>query len=166
MLRLVFPKVLFSVLFFSASTPPLLLLLLPLSLFLSSNLLMTHNITFLFPHPISSVKSIVLKIVSLPGTVITPFPSIPINLTLFFLEPGKALILSRTSPRSTSRAWFFQWQATSGYSVSHSTIACRWSSTWTKSVTHTFTTYVHCDIFDQPSPSAMQTSLPTHLVPP
>jgi len=64
MLPLVFPK--FSVLFFSASTPPLLPLLLPLSLFLSSNLQMTHNFTFLFPHPISSVKSIILKIFSLP----------------------------------------------------------------------------------------------------
>jgi len=40
------------------------------------------------------------------------------------------------------------------------TIACRWTNTWTKSVARAFTTYVHCDIFDQPSPSAMPTWLP------
>jgi len=54
--------------------------------------------------PISSFKSIVLKIVSLPctpGAVITPFLSILINLTLFSSEPGNALILSRMSPWST-----------------------------------------------------------------
>jgi len=65
------------------------------------------QLTFLFPHPISSVESIVLKIVSLPctpGAVITPFPSNLINLTLFSSEPGNALILSQTSPRSTLRA--------------------------------------------------------------
>jgi len=38
--------------------------------------------------------------------------------------------------------------------------ACRWTSMWTKSVAHVFTTYVHCDIFDQPSLSAMPTWLP------
>jgi len=62
------------------------------SLFLSSNLLITHNFKFLLPHPISLVNSIVLKFVSLsctPGAVITPFPSILINLTLFSLEPGQ-----------------------------------------------------------------------------
>jgi len=31
---------------------------------------------------------------------------------------------------------------------------------WTKSVVRAFTTYVHCNIFDQPSPSAMPTWLP------
>jgi len=110
----------------------LLSLLLPLSLFLSNNLMMTHNFTILFPHPISSLKSIVLKIVSLPctpGAVITQFPSILINLTMFSSEPHNALILSQTSPRSTLRAWLFQWRTTSGYSASHLTIACRWTST-------------------------------------
>jgi len=105
-------------------------------MFLGNNLLMTHNFTFLFPHPISSVKSIVLKIVSLPympGAVITPFPSILINLTLFSSEPGNAFILSRTSPRSMLRARLFQWRTTSGYSASQSTITCGWTSTWTKS---------------------------------
>jgi len=125
---------------------------------------MTHNSAFLFPHPISSVKSIVLKIVSLPCTlavaVITPFPSILINRTLFSSEPGNALILSQTSPRSTLRARLFQWRTTSGYSASHSIIACRWTSTSTKSVARAFTTYVHWDIFDQPSPSAIPTCLP------
>jgi len=124
MLPLVFPKVLFSVLFFSAFTPSLLLRLLPLPLFLSSNKLMTHNFTFILP--ISSVKSVVLKIVSLPCTpvtVITSFPLILINRTQFSAEPGNALILCLTSPRSTLRARLFQWRTTSGYSVSHSTIA-------------------------------------------
>jgi len=112
MLPLVFPKVLFSVLFFSASTSHLLLILLPFSLFHSSNLLTNHDFTFLFSHPISTVKSIVLKIVSLPctpGAVITPFPSNLITLTLFSSETGYTLILTRTSPRSTLRAWLFQW---------------------------------------------------------
>jgi len=137
MLPLVFPKVLFSVLFFSASTPPLLLLLLlllPLSLFLSSNLLTSHNFIFLFPHPISSVKSIVLKIVSLPctpGAVITPFPSILIDLTLFSSEPDNALILSHSLSDVTTvnvAGSVVPMADQSGYSASHSTIACRWTS--------------------------------------
>jgi len=106
--------------FFSASTPPILLLLLPLSLFLSSNLLMTHSFTFFFPHPVSSVKSINLKIVSLPctpGAVITPFPSIMINLTVLFGTRQRSHF-SRTSPWSKLQAWWFQWRTTSGYSVS------------------------------------------------
>jgi len=103
---------------------------------------------------------IVLKIVSLPctpGVVITPFPSILINLTLFSSELGNALILSRTSQRSTLRARLFQRRTSSGYSASHLTIACWWTSTWTKSVARVFTTSVHCDIFDHPSPSATPT---------
>ena len=68
MLPLGFLKVLFLVLFFSASVLPLLLLLPPLSVSLGSNLLMTHNFIFLFPYPTSPVKCIALKSVSLPCT--------------------------------------------------------------------------------------------------
>ena len=92
---LVCPRVPFWVLFFSASIPPLLFLLLPLSQSVSSNLPMTHNFIFLSLHLTSLVKSIAFKNVSLPCT-----PGAVITLSL---NPGKSdSVLFGTRQRSHS----------------------------------------------------------------
>jgi len=80
---------------------------------------------------------------------------------LFSSPIGNVPMLFRTLPWSYSQARPFILPIMSSYSASQSATAFQWTSTWTLPVMHVFIIYVHCDIFDQPSPPKTSKGSPT-----